>query len=268
MKRQTSKVKRLQEPFKILISETFPRQRVKINWDASERVLPLDLQTKIDDFWSTELIHKPHLFNGDLCRLNHWQKKDDYLILDLGRTNYKEQWYSNAFCREIKEQFGNDSPARALGVSAVLVSSDQQIILLKRSAEVGEDPDKFDVWGGHIHPDEHAINGKPDPFCAIATEILEEANLTLSEDEPLTCIGLIETTTTFKPEMIFRVQIQLRAAEVFKLAKAYRSSEWSALMSITNRPESLRQFLQEYGEQTSASAYGALWLHGNLNIHL
>lgn len=253
-------------PFKILISETFPRHRIKINWDASKRVLPPEFQTKIDAFWKTESVGKPHLFNGDLCRLNHWEKQGDRLILHFGLGNYKALWYSNAFCREIRAQRGEDFLARALGVSAVIVSSDQQIILLKRSAQVGEDPGRFDVWGGHIEPKEHAINGVPDPFCAITTEILEEANLTLSEDEPLTCIGLIETTTTFKPEMIFQVHVQLRAAEIFKLAKAYRSVEWSALMSIANRPESVRQFLQEYREQTSASAYGALWLHSQLNI--
>ncbi len=252
-------------PFKILTSETFPRHRIKINWDASERVLPPDLQTRIDNFWATDSAGKPHLFNGELCRLDHWKKQADRLVLHLGRSNYKEQWYSNAFCRELRAQRGDGLLARALGVSAVIVSSDQQIILLKRSTQVGEDPGKFDVWGGHIHPIEHAINGMPDPFCAIATEILEEANLTLSEDEPLTCIGLIETTTTFKPEMIFRVQTQLRANEIFKLANTYRSVEWSTLMSIANRPEPVRQFLNEFGDQTSASAYGVLWLHSELS---
>ena len=252
--------------FKILVSGIFPRQRVMINWDDNDRVLPQDLETRIDSYWAIESASKPHLFNGPLCRLSRWIKRDDRLALELGRTNYKEQWHSNAFCREIKEQYGDGTLARALGVSAVLSTSDQQIVLIKRSAEVGEDPGRFDVWGGHIHPEEHAVAGVPDPFCAIATEILEEANLTLSEDEPLTCIGLIETTTTYKPEMIFRVESQLLAAEVFKLARAYRSAEWSALMSIPNRTESIRQFLQEYGDHTSPSACGALWLHSGLII--
>jgi hypothetical protein len=255
-----------QPPFKILISGVFPRHRVQIHWDERQRVLPPALQTKIADFWQTESAGKPHLFNGALCRLNHWEKKDNHLILDLGRTDYKEQWHSNAFGGEIKKQLGDEYLARALGVSAVVVSSDQQIVLLKRSAQVGEDPEKIDVWGGHIHPIDHAVDGVPDPFCAIAAEILEEANLTLSEDEPLTCLGLIETTTTFKPEMIFRVDLQLTAAEVMKRAEAYRSAEWSALIAIANRSESLKKFLQEYEDQISPSAYGVLWLHHQLII--
>lgn len=253
-------------PFKILISGIFPRHRVKINWNDEERVLPAGLQTKIDQFWQKESTRQPHLFNGDLCRLNRWEKKDNYLILDLGRTDYREQWHSNAFCREIVSKHGEEVLARALGVSAVLATRDQQIVLIKRSHEVGEDPGKLDVWGGHIHPQDHAIDGAPDPFCAIAAEILEEANLTLSEDEPLTCLGLIETTTTFKPEMIFRVELQLTAAEVMKRAEAYGSAEWSALISIANRSESLKTFLQEHEEQISPSAFGALWLHHQLII--
>jgi hypothetical protein len=224
------------------------------------------MQKAIDNFWESESAGKPYLFNGELCRLARWEKRDEQLIISLGRANYKEQWYSNAFCREIIPQYGDDVLCRALGVSAVIVSSDQQIVLIKRSAEVGEDPARLDVWGGHIGPEEHAINGVPDPFCAIATEILEEANLTLSDDEALECIGLIETTTTFKPEMIFRVRVQFSAAEIFKMAKAYPSAEWSALLSIPNRTESVRNFLQDYGAQASPSAYGALWLHAELNI--
>ncbi len=165
-----------------------------------------------------------------------------------------------------KKQLGDECLARALGVSAVVVSSDQQIVLLKRSALVGEDPGKIDVWGGHIHPEEHAINGVPDPFCAIASEILEEANVSLGDDELLTCLGLIETTTTLKPEMIFWVQLQKTAKELFKLARAKTSGEWSALMSIPNQTAALEKFLDEYGDQISPSAYGALSLHEQLII--
>ncbi len=89
-----------------MISGVFPRHRVKINWNDEERVLPASLQMKIDDFWQTESAGKPHLFNGELCRLNYWEIKDNHLILDLRRTDYKEQWYSNAFGGEIKKTIG------------------------------------------------------------------------------------------------------------------------------------------------------------------
>jgi len=192
--------------FKVLFSAKFSHAQVVINWNPEKRELPLELTQQIDSFWQQEIVEtgkNEFIFNGELCRLNDWRVQKDQLTLDLGFTDYNELLYSNQFTNDIAARFGNDSLARALGVSVVLVSDDEQIILIKRSKAVGENPGDLDVLGGHIHPQENAVSGIPDPFLGIKAEIKEEVHLDLKNDDPLDCIGLIETLDTKKPESAF-----------------------------------------------------------------
>jgi hypothetical protein len=252
--------------FKVLFTGRFQRREVRVNWDPAQRMMPLPLREKIEQFWEIEIAGSPkhaHIFNGPLCRLNRWEIHEPYVTLYFGLTDYKELLHSNQFTDAIEKEFGSPSLSKALGVSAVLVTCDEQILLMKRSAAVGEDSGKIDVFGGHIHPTEHAVEGIPDPFHAIKTEIWEEANLRITMNEPVSCIGLIETTRTKKPELIFEVTSRRRAQDI--IASALPSSEWSALFAISAQKNPLLSFLREYSDQISPSALGALWLYAQLS---
>ncbi len=127
--------------FKVLFSAKFSHAQVVINWNPEKRGLPLELTQKIDSFWQQEIVEtgkNEYIFNGELCRLNDWRVQKDQLTLDLGFTDYNELLYSNQFTNDIAERFGKDSLSRALGVSIVLVSDDEQIILIKRSKQSGK----------------------------------------------------------------------------------------------------------------------------------
>ncbi len=180
--------------FKVLWSARFSQDQVIINWIPWKREFPFKLTQQIDSFWQREIVEtgkNKFIFNGELCRLNDWSFQKDKLTLDLGLSNYKELLYSNEFTRKLQQEFGNETLSRALGVSVILVSCDEQIILIKRSGVVGENPGDLDVLGGHIHPQENAVSGIPDPFLAIKAEIKEEVHLDLKNDDPMDCIGLI-----------------------------------------------------------------------------
>ena len=184
-----------------------------MNWNPEKRELPLERTQKIDSFWQQEIVETGKnelIFNGELCRLNDWRVQKDQLTLDLGFTDYNELLYANQFTNDIAERFGKDSLARALGVSVVLFSDDEQIILIKRSKAVGENPGDLDVLGGHIHPQENAASGVPDPFLAIKAEIKEEVHLDLKNDDPLDCIVLIETVDTKKPVLLLKAKSRLK----------------------------------------------------------
>ena len=171
--------------FKVLFADQFNQGQVTVNWDSRKNEFPLDLRNQIDLFWQQEIIEtrkSKFIFNGELCRLNDWRIKNNQLKLEFGLSNYKELLYSNQFTSENEEQFGHDSLSRAIGVSVVLISSDEQIILIKRSGVVGENPGDLDVLGGHIHPLENAVNGIPDPFAAIKAEMKEEVHLAFEDD--------------------------------------------------------------------------------------
>lgn len=252
--------------FKVLFSAKFSHAQVVINWNPEKRELPLELTQKIDSFWQQEIVEtekNEFIFNGELCRLNDWRFQKDKLTLDLGLSDYNELLYSNQFTNDIAQRFGKDSLARALGVSVVLVSDDEQIILIKRSKAVGENPGDLDVLGGHIHPQENAVSGVPDPFLAIKAEIKEEVHLDLKNDDPLDCIGLIEPVDTKKPELLFKAKSRLKIEEIIRLASLKQSEEVAEFLIISNQEKSLAQFLEANLNQFSPSALGVLCVYAN-----
>lgn len=250
--------------FKKLLSRRFSQKEVTINWRPSRENLPATLTEGIDSFWQEQIIATSKdrfIFNGDLCRLNSWRVQGNRLILDLGLTNYKELLHSNHFADEIETKLGREFLASALGISVVLVSTDEQIILIKRSDKVGEFPNRIDVIGGHIHPCEHAVAGIPDPFSAIIDEIREELNLKIKTGEQLTCIGLIETTATKKPELIFKVKSQCPKARILETASGHQCPEIAELFTVANEASALRTLLTRRRDEMSPSAYGGLSLY-------
>lgn len=242
---------------------TFERSEVRTTWTPAKRTLPRELQRKIDAFWELEVTRtarKSYLFNGGLGRLECWQAEQHRLQLDLGWTSYKELLYSNRFGREITAQFGEACLSRALGISAVLLSSGWQVILIQRSEAVGEFPGKLDVLGGHIDPQEHAVAGVPDPFVAIRAEISEEVGLDLGVNDSLVCLGLIETRATQKPELIFAARTGRSAEQILQRSRIDPCSELTRVFAVAGSPESLADFLLQNQQRLSPSAYGALWL--------
>ena len=255
--------------FKVLFSTKFSHDQVEIIWIPKKREFPLELTQQIDSFWQREIIEtgkNQFIFNGELCRLNDWRVQKDKLRLDLGFTDYKELLYANQFTKEVEERFGQDSLSRALGVSVVLVSDDEQIILIKRSKAVGENPGDLDVLGGHIHPEENVVSGIPDPFLAIKAEIKEEVHLDLKDDDPLDCIGLIETVDTKKPELLFKAKSRLTVEEIIRLASLKQSEEVAEFLTISNKEKALAHFLGVNSIQFSPSALGVLSVYLQTSI--
>jgi hypothetical protein len=95
------------------------------------------------------------LFNGQLCRLDGWQCSGTDLEIVLGLTEYKELLYSNNHTAQVMTEYGSEALSNALGISAVLLSRDDKLMMIRRSSAVGECPGMLDVLGGHIDPTEH-----------------------------------------------------------------------------------------------------------------
>lgn len=252
--------------FKTLFTGHFTSNEVQIDWQPQQRTLPPTLISKMEAFWKQEIVAKDKqhfIFNGDLCRLNSWQIEIEILRLDLGLTNYKELLYSNRFTAELEQEFGESCLSKALGISVVLMSNDDQLILIKRSGSVGEFPNCIDVIGGHIHPQEHATDSIPDAFLAIKDEIREELDLSVKDDAKLKCIGAIETIATKKPELVFQLKIDLKAQNVLEMASQKKCSEIAEVFTIPNNSTDLEGFLKSSQDKLSPSAYGVLSLYNS-----
>ncbi|MFQ5650184.1 MAG: NUDIX hydrolase [bacterium] len=251
-------------PFKLLAKGPFTHQQVQVRWNGQPRQYSESVQAGIDDYWRREVeqsAKSEYLFNGDLCRLANWQASGQGLTLILEYTNYKELLYSNYVRDQRPNPAADGFVSAALGISLILVSQDHQIVLIRRTETVGESPGKLDVIGGHVEPYAHQVAGRPDPFRAMQAELAEEAHLSVDSHADLLCLGLLVTTQTEKPELIFLLNSRTSLKEILAASAAQPSPEIAELLSVEDDQDTLHALLLAKKAAFSPSALGALWLY-------
>jgi len=241
-------------PYIPLVTGHFSAPEVQVSWKNGAEARPPQLQRAVDAAWKG-LQPNPH-FNGRIARLEAWAVERGTLELQLRPTDYKTLLYSNGHVEEIVAQWGEEALAKALGISAVVLSADGLLILMQRSELVGEYPGCFDVFGGHIEAP--ARSGRPDPFASMERELAEELALA-AEDYVLRCIGLLLARQTRKPELIFRAHSRLHSDRLLQAAvEAQDRYEYTRLLTLPAEAVEIAEFLRQHKSRVSPSAYGAL----------
>ncbi|XP_075795202.1 uridine diphosphate glucose pyrophosphatase NUDT22 isoform X2 [Pelodiscus sinensis] len=176
-------------------------------------------QTWIDAVWEARCHHNPWLFNGSKFRLHSAQLEGDSLTFRLGLTCYKDFLGTNraGIARHLQQQgwqdFGDSQAylAEPLGVGAMVHTSDDCFVFLRRSLKVGEAPGLIDIPGGH--PEPQAVMGDipeesirledlPRPlvvkeiFSSILREIRDEVNLPLPTLSQPVLLGIARNQTS------------------------------------------------------------------------
>ncbi len=237
--------------FRVLAKYTSPPQ---VEWVNEPPQLPLELEQAIEVYWQT--LPKIFLFNGRLVRLDEWTMNGT-LQLMLRPTDYRTLLYSNRFTEEVRKRWGDRCLSRALGISAVLRSSDSRLLYIRRSFEVGEFPGAYDVFGGHI---EVPCRDASQLFAAMHKELEEEAGL-LPQEVDLSLLGLIESLPNRKPELVFAADCHLTAAQITRrCSHAADRQEYSGIFSTLDEPAALSALLHD-AAVWSPSAYGSLRLY-------
>lgn len=118
------------------------------------------LQKDIDEIWNKRLEVLPSMFNGTKFRLYSIEEKGTDVQLNIGITCYKDFQGTNLSERVLELQSQglcehDDSQvymSDALGVGALVLTSDSHVVLLFRSKNCGEDIHLWDRPGGHPEP--------------------------------------------------------------------------------------------------------------------
>jgi len=196
-------------PYRILCQGRWLPEQVEIDFNQQFYVLPESHAKRSYVFWQKIIADgRKLLFNGELFRLEGQVATPKLLRLTLSSTCYRDQIYSNVHIDDLLKSHGARAPARALGVSALLITADGFTPIIRRSDHLGEEPGKLDVVGGHAHPDQHLKSGQPDFFRAIHEEVAAELNLNPSRFVASYCCGLVENARTRKPELVFLINLR------------------------------------------------------------
>ena len=250
-------------PFRLHLAGSWTPSQVQISYHPTEYTFPADFARRAEAHWH-ELIApgKNYLFNGALCRLEKFSAMNGNLQLSFSRTCYRDLLFSNANTTELIATLGESGPVHALGVSAVIETSDGFLLIIRRSMHVGEGPGALDIIGGHIHPDQHFRDGVPNVFVAIKDEMRSELGVPSALLEDCLCIGLTESFRQRKPELAFGVRLPLTMPEIRQFAQqAPEGEEYSELLAIRADPATIKKFMMEHGDNIASATLGCFELY-------
>jgi 8-oxo-dGTP pyrophosphatase MutT (NUDIX family) len=229
---------------------------VESSWNPAALQQPADMQREVQEYWAR--LPKENIFNGQLARLDHWSRLSKGCKFELSPTDYRTLLYSNSHVEHICKTWGSAYLSRALGISAVLLSSDDYILFMKRSTNVGEYPECYDVFGGHIDVPSNGTG--PNVFESMAQELEEEAGLDRA-DYILKLVGLIESTPNRKPELVFIATAHLTKEQIISHTRqAKDQGEFSCVHALENGSEFV-EFVKVNKFEFSPSAFGSICMY-------
>ena len=181
------------------------------------------------------------LYDGKLLRLERYGLDNGKLRLDLRPTSFRFFAATNLSDTSLPPE----DRADPLGVSAIVVTADDHIVLGRRSQRVFGSPGSVHCIAGHVDLTHLSSvhRGRVDVFSAILDEVREELGVTSDVMTGTQCIGLVREPLTRQPELIFVVGIAIPRREV-----AISNEEHDRLVFIENRKQEIESYLQREGE--------------------
>ncbi|GAA0172715.1 phosphatase [Lithospermum erythrorhizon] len=237
--------------FKLLLTCPFglsPHQ-VSVDFDEAYDRIPhpdTSLEDSISEIWDKRVLQNKSLFNGLKFRYggcisygNAESDQEPKVSLHLGLTDYRTFVGTNL--NPLWERFLSPSEddylhcrhtSSPLGNGAIVKTSDDKILVLQRSNNVGEFPGYYVFPGGHPEPQEvgvlsyqvdscsrETINKKisQEMFDSISKEVVEEIGVPLNALSTPIFIGISRRVQNVRPAAFFFIRCSLLSIEIQQL---------------------------------------------------
>ncbi|CAL1400636.1 unnamed protein product [Linum trigynum] len=207
-----------------------------------------ELEDSIGQIWEDRVQGNSSLFNGKKYRYGGYSLRDggdakgvSHPCLHLGSTDYRtfvgtnlNPLWENFLALSEDDVIKCQHTASPLGNGAIVVTADNEIVVLRRSDNVGEFPGHFVFPGGHPEPDEVVLatsqNGQDfvsieelhkkiseEIFDSIAREVVEEIGVPATSLSTPVFIGLSRRILNVRPAAFFYMKCNLPSKEVHQL---------------------------------------------------
>ena len=222
----------------------WPDGSIRVTWVESSRPIIAEVENAIERAWSDARARNPNmqLFDGPMCRLESFEATGDALSLRLSRTSYKVFFGTNMSNPDLANAYGANVLANPVGLSAALVSADNDLIFGRRNATVAYYPNRVHPFAGTLEPHEPL-----DVFDDVRRELHEELALSREEILDVRCIGLVEDNALRQPELIFAARTQRSRAQ---LEAGVDAKEHGGAWSIPATRADIERVLQNPAELT------------------
>lgn len=269
-----------------------PKEQVQAELSPAHDRRPLPGGDKaIAAVWESRLQAQPWLFDAPKFRLHSATLVSTglpgpQLLLRLGLTSYRDflgtNWASSAaWLRQQGAADWGDKQAYLadpLGVGAVLATTDDFLVFLRRSRQVAEAPGLVDVPGGHPEPQALCPGDSPlhkdlpgelvvhELFSSVLQEICDEVNLPLlTLSQPL-LLGIARNETSAgRASAEFYVQCSLTSEQVRKYYRSGGPEAHESTAIIFMETQSISRLQEtEMWTEFCPSAKGAIFLYNQV----
>lgn len=248
-------------PFHMLVLGPFKRSDVVCTFSLDRMSTTPETEMLIEQAWQSRLANAQKrgqsLFAGPMCRFNGWTVENGQLMVKFGLTDYCEFVGTNIANPDIQTRFGEAFLANGTGVCSILLTSDNQIIIQRRSQSVFEHPGMLNFCGGSLNPVANNGISRADPFEVMTVEFEEELGIDRSEIIEMQCLGLSRDAITLKPDFLLLTALSAPASAI--LSKV--GEEHSELIAIPNDPVSLHSWLGAHWHEVAPSGLASMVAH-------
>ncbi|KAK6142074.1 hypothetical protein DH2020_012176 [Rehmannia glutinosa] len=238
--------------FKLLLScpSGLSPSEVSVVFDPTYDRIPhpdISLENSITEIWDRRVQQNPSLYNGLKFRYGGHtlgegadSSQNTSVCLLLGLTDYRTFVGTNL--NPLWERFlflSEDDWRRCqhtsnpLGNGAIVVTSDEEVVVLQRSTNVGEFPGHFVFPGGHPEPQEvgiisHHTDGElthqmvnrkvsQEMFDSIIREVVEEIGVPAASLGKPVFIGISQRVLNVRPTAFFFIKCDLPSKDIQQL---------------------------------------------------
>ncbi|KAI3514201.1 hypothetical protein L1887_12520 [Cichorium endivia] len=256
----------MENAFKLLLScpSGLSSSQVSVKFDESYDRVPhpeVDLDNSISEIWDQRVTKTPSLFNGKKFRYGGYSGMEPHVCLHLGLTDYRTFMGTNL--NPLWETFLVPSEddcmqcqhtSSPLGNGAIVQTSDDKILVLQRSNNVGEFPGYLVFPGGHPEPEEVGITShkcenvlqnselrnrkvSQEMFDSIIREVVEEIGVPATTLSDPLFIGISRRVLNVRPAAFFFIKCNLESTEIQKLYSSAQDGYESTKLYIIQPSE-------------------------------
>jgi hypothetical protein len=178
-------------------------------------------------------------------------EKEDSIILNLGYTDFGEYLLTDVTHPEWCDKYGPSIMSNPLSISAITVTSDNFILLGRRSDSVIDQPGMIQTLpGGFIHPPESITD-------ATIHELFEELAVDSNEIIKIIVIGLARMRKSGKPELLLKINLNLSLSEISSRC-GIDDWEFIKLDALKNDEHSVRDFFTQHMNSLAPASHATL----------
>ena len=226
---------------------------IAVRFDLTEFHPPADRRELIEQTWQSEQAGARRagfeMFNGKLARMAAVAGSDARLEVTVQPTDFRTFLASNLVH---PERFAPAERADAMGVSAVIRASDQQLVLGQRSQKVAYNRGKVHTIGGVLDwirpagPADQPADGTW-LFDQLLKELFEELALLPEQIQAVTAMALARDKRVWQPELLCVAQVAITADELAANLRRSGEDEHVGLWTCRDTPEAIAEAMTNQG---------------------